>query len=148
MWFELKRTLVPVGRGWQCAFHGVLEPKRHRFLLEEGVERKIEYKHGAREPWSIERSIFAARKRESCAFYDTQRMINRMFDTDWARLAGKTLFRRNMIRGSKGLDNLKNSLRGVYNTILHAFDFYCAGGEWHARAFALDINNSACARAE
>ena len=41
--------------------------------------------------WDIDKSVFAARKREACAFYDTKRLIDRMFETDFDRLVVATV---------------------------------------------------------
>ena len=62
----------PGGDTRQCSQHGSHPPLTTTFQLSTSRQQHMEYKQqGSIPPWDIDTSVFAPRKKEACAFFDT-----------------------------------------------------------------------------
>eukprot|EP00892_Ulva_mutabilis_P009697 jgi/Ulvmu1/709/UM010_0081.1 len=95
-----------------------------------------------KEPWQLPKSIFASRAKrgpQQCDakdYFDTPKVLDSMFDADWAKLMGKEKFSQNFLarecRGAKeGGDGeaaqvaaVRDTLQRHYRLLVPAFMFY------------------------
>ena len=115
--------------------------------VEEHTESSlVEYK----EPWSLPKSIWAPRAKESDArdFWDTKTVVDKSFDKDWGRLMNKEKFGNFAMREFKKADpkadqaecmkRLRDELRNMYEQLLYSFKYFCALGS--GSGFTLPLN--------
>ena len=62
----------PDGDATTCSLHGQHAAVTATFELSTCQQRRMEYKQQSHiPPWDIDASVFAQRKKDSCAFFDT-----------------------------------------------------------------------------
>jgi len=119
---------------------------------EKVVEETLEEELGEEfRPWSLQRSVFAPRLKESDAkaFYDSEVSLMQMMSVDWSRVAAKDKFQQFLARedktwgrgkvfgekraGADVLEEVRRTLAKHYGAIVSAFMYYASvgtGGEF------------------
>eukprot|EP00239_Pterosperma_sp_CCMP1384_P006610 CAMPEP_0197846288 /NCGR_PEP_ID=MMETSP1438-20131217/3054_1 /TAXON_ID=1461541 /ORGANISM="Pterosperma sp., Strain CCMP1384" /LENGTH=604 /DNA_ID=CAMNT_0043457875 /DNA_START=30 /DNA_END=1845 /DNA_ORIENTATION=- len=107
-----------------------------------------------KEPWTLPKSIFKARLKEceSKAFFDSQKVANKMFEKDWSLCMSKDKIVSMLSRENKGsykryddeqfLKELKKCMHKHYATINSAFNFYATQGS--GSPFHVQLNAYTC----
>jgi hypothetical protein len=105
-----------------------------KLLLQEGTAQ-----------WSLRVSVWAKRKIETGDFYDTKKVRNAAFETDFENLLSKERFT-NMINlyddegGKDEINEVREALYSCYNILLDAFEFYSFMGKGYRHSHVIDIN--------
>ena len=124
---------------------------RDRFERAKVTEAVVLKK--VKEPWHIDRSIFAPRKAESDAkaYLDNKLVKTKRLATDWARACSKAKFKKAVMSAdadSQTEDDLKEELEEVrqafernYDALFCAFTYFCiTGNDVGEDAYSMGLN--------
>eukprot|EP00505_MAST-04D_sp_SCG-Rhode-Island_P000787 Stramenopile-MAST_4_protein_787 len=101
-----------------------------------------------KEIWTLDKSIFAPRKRMSDAkdYYDNETVKKAAFKIDWSNLMAKKRFQNFIMKedddGSKDeLYEVRDVIWECYNTIMDAYEFYSVMGTSMSSLFTITLNS-------